>query len=90
MTEGGGTPAERINFAFAAALSRRPGEKERQVLADLLDKHLAQFKADPEAAKKLVATGAKPADAKLDVGELAAWTSVARAMLNLHETVTRP
>jgi hypothetical protein len=28
-----------------------------------------------------------PADA--DAAELAAWTSVARAILNLHETITR-
>ena len=52
-------------------------------------KHLNQYQGDAAAADALLKVGAKPADAKLDKGELAAWTSVARVVLNLHETITR-
>ena len=31
----------------------------------------------------------RPAPADVDPAELAAWTSVARVLLNLHETITR-
>ena len=40
-------------------------------------------------AKKLLSDGDAPAPADLDLAELAAWTSVARVILNLHETITR-
>ena len=34
-------------------------------------------------------TGQSPIPADIDPAELAAWTSVARVLLNLHETITR-
>ena len=35
------------------------------------------------------ASAMRPAPAGVDPAELAAWTSVARVLLNLHETITR-
>jgi mono/diheme cytochrome c family protein len=89
MKEGGADPAARIKWAFGAALSRDPSADELRVLADLQSKHLAEYKAAPDDAKKLLAVGAKPADASIDPAELASWASVARTILNLHETITR-
>jgi hypothetical protein len=37
----------------------------------------------------LLAVGQAPAAPGVDPAELAAWTSVARVILNLHEAVTR-
>jgi hypothetical protein len=37
----------------------------------------------------LLGVGDAPVPAGLDPAELAAWTSVARVLLNLHETITR-
>jgi hypothetical protein len=37
----------------------------------------------------LLKTGAAPVAKDLDKSELAAWTHVARVLLNLHETITR-
>ncbi len=51
--------------------------------------YLERYRADPEAAKKLISTGLTPQPAELDPVELAAWTSVVRALFNLHETITR-
>jgi hypothetical protein len=89
MREGGAAPAERFAWAFNTVLSRPPGAEEAKVLTDLLAKHAARYAADKDAAKKLIATGARPAPTDIDAAELAAWTSVARTMLNLHETITR-
>ena len=55
----------------------------------LYEKHLQQYKADPASADKLLAVGESKAPADLDKAELAAWTSIARVLLNLHETITR-
>ncbi len=74
---------------FELALNRPPRDQEINVLQSMLRSHRQQYAADPDAAKKLIAIGDKPADAALDPGNLAAWTSVARAVLNLHEFITR-
>jgi hypothetical protein len=89
LREGGADVAERLNWAYRRALSRGIQPAERTLLATLLDKHRTEFAADRAAAQKLVAAGESPAPKELDVAELAAWTSVARVILNLHETITR-
>ena len=45
---------------------------------------------EPEEASRIVAAGLAPVPKELNVVELAAWTSVARAILNLPEVITRP
>ena len=59
------------------------------MLNDLLAKHRKTFAANPDEAKKLIATGEAPQPRDVDAIELAAWTDVARTILNLHETITR-
>ena len=44
---------------------------------------------DKASASELMKVGDFPAPKDLDVSELAGWTSVARVLLNLHETITR-
>jgi len=89
IREGGKDTEARLTFAYQHALNRNPNTKELTLLTTLFVKHLKQYKADQAAAIALLKVGAKPADAKLDKSELAAWTSVARVVLNLHETITR-
>ena len=48
-----------------------------------------RYEADEKAALDLLSTGAKPVDGSIKPSELAAWTSVSRAMLNLYETTAR-
>jgi hypothetical protein len=86
---GGTTTDERLTWAYERALSRAPRPDELRVLAELLGKHASEYAQDKSAAQKLVATGAHPAPVDLDVAELAGWTSAARVILNLHETITR-
>jgi hypothetical protein len=89
LKDGGATQPERFTWAFRHALSRDIKPEELKLLTELHDKHLKEFNADKEAAKKLVTAGEWPAAKDMDVAELAAWTSVARVILNLHETITR-
>lgn len=85
-----GTDDERIKWAWKQATCRTPDETEFKVLRSLLEKHRAEFSQDAKAAAEIVKVGYKPAPSGPSVPELAAWTSVARTILNLHETITRP
>ncbi|MBI1373739.1 MAG: DUF1549 domain-containing protein [Phycisphaera sp.] len=89
LTEGGKTDSDRLDFAYRLAVARTPSAAERTLLTGLLDKHRAEFKADPKAAADVPTTGMTKAPAGVDPVELAAWTSVARTILNLNETITR-
>jgi len=89
VAEGGATPADRIAWAAKRALSRKPTPAESKVLEELLSKHRAQYDADRNAAGQILGVGPSPLPKDRDAVELAAWTSVARVMLNLHETITR-
>jgi hypothetical protein len=44
---------------------------------------------DPESAEQLLSVGESERRAELDVTQLAAWTIVASAILNLDETITK-
>lgn len=81
---------QRIDWAWQQGLQRVPRDDEREVIAALYEKHKAAYQADMEAAKKLLKVGQSPVPEKIDEAELAAWTHVARVLLNLHETITRP
>jgi hypothetical protein len=89
LKEGTGSPRERIDWAFRQALSRGATEAEKDVLEPLFQKHAKEYHADKAAAEKVLAVGFKPAPKDLDAADLAAWTSVARVILNLHESITR-
>ena len=89
VREGGRTDAERLRYAYRRAIQREPTAAETDLLTQLYRQHLAQYQADRAAAAALLKVGdAKPAD-DLQPAELAAWASVARVVLNLHETITR-
>jgi hypothetical protein len=81
--------AGRIDFAFHEAVSRLPNDMQRQVISELLRSSREVYVSDPEAAKTFLAIGMSPVDADLPRDELAAWTSVSRAILNMSETTTR-
>ena len=89
LKNGGATADLRMDYAFRKALSRTAKPAEKEALKEMLTKHLADFKKAPATAKELLSVGARPADAKLDAVELAAWTSLTRTVLNLHASVTR-
>jgi len=82
-------PDARLRWAFRQTVSRSPLPDELQTLRTLLDTQLREYRADPKAAAEFVKVGSWLPPEGLDAAELAAWTDLARALLNLHETVTR-
>jgi hypothetical protein len=90
LTEGTGTPEQRIAWAWRQALQRTPTPFELNTLKRLYEQQRNAYRADPASAEALLKTGNAPLPATLDKADLAAWTHVARVLLNLHETITRP
>ncbi len=88
LKEGGKTDDSRLDFAYRRAVSRKPDSYERKLLFDLLEKSRSRYQKEPQAAKELLSTGLAPMP-ESNVVEVAAWTSVARALLNMNETITR-
>lgn len=78
-----------ITHAFATALQREPSMEEAAVLQKLLKNQRAWYQSHPNDATSLVAIGQEPAVDTTHATEVAAWTAVTRAILNLHEFLNR-
>ncbi len=89
LKDGGADTKARLTWAWRQVLSRAPRADELKTMQALLDKQLAEYRADPAAAQALLKIGLTPAPQTTDQSELAAWTNLARVLLNLHETITR-
>ncbi len=92
VKEGGATDQARATFAFRRTLARKPTAAELTELLALKTRQLERFSTgelnpwnlatnDPDKAFAL------PKGVRMD--ELAAWTAVARVLLNLDETITK-
>ncbi|MEM8734941.1 MAG: DUF1553 domain-containing protein, partial [Planctomycetota bacterium] len=89
LTEFEGTDSERFDWVMQQALNRDAYEGEKEALSELLAGERSGYEQRPADAEKLVRVGLSVSDPELNVVELASWTSVTRAVLNLHETITR-
>jgi hypothetical protein len=89
LAKGGPTLAARLDWAFRQALGRQPTAEERKILTDLHRQSVAEFSKSPAKAKQLIQVGDAPPPPTAAPVRLAAMTTVARAILNLHETITR-
>ncbi len=77
----------RLDDAFQRLLARPATDRERASLQSFFEGQLAYYQGNPAEAKKLVAVGYHHAPASQDPVRLAAWTSVARVLINLNETI---
>jgi hypothetical protein len=89
VREGGDGNPGRIAWAYRTVLGRPPTDQESTIVGDALEKHLARYQKDPEAAKAAVHNGESAPPANIPEPELAAWTLVANLLLNLDETITK-
>jgi mono/diheme cytochrome c family protein len=87
------TPGEDVDRAvilWERVLSRPPTAQEQDRLVQIARAHRAHYASHVDEAHRLLAIGDSPSPPGLDPVEHAAWTSVARVVLNLEEAVTRP
>ncbi len=82
------TDVERIRRAYRLAVAREPRPAELDSLNRFLQEQRSGYAQQPADAGRFIAIGQWPVSATPPV-ELAAWTQVARVILNLHETLTR-
>jgi Protein of unknown function (DUF1553)/Protein of unknown function (DUF1549)/Planctomycete cytochrome C len=74
---------ERIRFLFTVCFARSPQDLELVAVERFLNQQREGFGNTPEAA------AAVAGDAETNTTELAAWTAVARAIMNTDEFITR-
>ena len=92
LKQGGASDAERLGYAFRRCLARWPAGDESEPLLALLQRETRRFATG--AARPWDLTTDKPEDAlrlppDATPAQLAAWTVVARVLLNLDETITK-
>jgi hypothetical protein len=92
LSDGGATDMERIVYAFRRCVARPPTSAEKEEVLKLLSKQQERF-ARPDAKPWELAAGDQAHPPQLPKGvrpaQAAAWTVVARALLNLDETITK-
>lgn len=84
LVETPGTPGQQATEAFQRCFSRAPGAQELTAVLDFYQRQNQRFTAAPDAAKSLAGDG--PTESIIP---RAAWTAVARALMNMDEFVTK-
>jgi hypothetical protein len=79
--------SERLRRAYTLCFSRSPEPEEERKLLTLFAGHLARYSGDAELAHK--AAGESPLPEGSSAAEVAAWTGIARTLLNLDAFITR-
>jgi hypothetical protein len=75
---------KRLERAFFLCYARPPSDAERNAVASFRETQVTSFKADPVAAAEVA-----PKLPGIDPAEAASWTTVARALMNTDEFITR-
>jgi len=88
LKEGGATDSERLNYAFRLCTARPPNDQESDVLLKMLAKEERRIADGWLSAQELSGIKGGPVSAFTPT-RAAAWTVVARVILNLDETITK-
>ncbi|MEY4483968.1 MAG: hypothetical protein RL693_1420 [Verrucomicrobiota bacterium] len=79
----------RLNRAFELAVGRPVSDKAVLALMPFLTSQRELYKGNVADAEKVMHIGIAPIPTDIAPAELAAWTSLCRIILNMHETITR-
>jgi hypothetical protein len=90
VTECQGDDSQRIVWAWQQVLQRDPSEEEMKIASELFEQHLTVYQENPATAESLLAVGQTSLPENIDKVQAAAWTHIARVLINLHESITRP
>jgi hypothetical protein len=97
VTEGGDSDSERVSYTVRRCLAREPLAAERAVLQDFLNQQRERFASNSVDPWPLISGADPPKNSpavtelpgNTSPAELAAWTALARVVLNLDETITK-
>jgi hypothetical protein len=89
MKNGGASIEEKIRYAFLHAVGRPADKLRTQVMTHLYQEQLEAFRQEPERAEALLEFGEFESDDRLDPAEHAALTTLANALFNLDEVLTK-
>ncbi|QDU55946.1 PSD1 and planctomycete cytochrome C domain-containing protein [Aeoliella mucimassa] len=89
MRDAKNEPDAVVDRMFELATLREPTDDELYRLRTLFDESLARYESDPNSRDQLLSVGEAPMDDELDHTELASWTLVANAILNLDEVLNK-
>jgi mono/diheme cytochrome c family protein len=96
LEEGGTSDEERLSYAVRRCVGRKPAADELAILENFLAQQRERFATNSADPWALIVDGEPPRDGekvellgKASPAELAAWTALARVVLNLDETFTK-
>lgn len=89
ILEGGTTLDRKINHGFRLVTARPASTTELAILREAYTAEKQRCIHDPTIAASLLQVGETPNEARVDRIELAAFTSVARLLMNLNEAITK-
>ncbi len=89
LQKGGADFDSQLDYAFMLTTARPADELRKRVFRNLYDSQLKEFSADPTRAGELLKFGETRRDESLDLARHAAWTTVASAIFNLDEVITK-
>ena len=90
LTEAGPDARDRIVHGFQLCVARRPQTRELEEFVRLFSDQRKHFGGHSEMARSAATGGESRLPPEWDPADLAAWTTVSHALLNLDETITRP
>ncbi|HBE72075.1 MAG TPA: hypothetical protein DDW52_28390, partial [Planctomycetaceae bacterium] len=79
-----------VELIFRRILSRPPNKRERALTAKYFSSQLSRLQAQQLDASQILTNRPSSSKEDLEADNLAAWTLVARAIMNLDEAITKP
>ncbi|PQO35255.1 chromosome segregation protein [Blastopirellula marina] len=83
-------PDDRIREVYSYLLSRPPSEQELEIVRRRLELLVAEFNGNPAKAQELLSIGESKPNDSIPPVELAAYTALCNALMNLDEVLNRP
>lgn len=81
---------DRIRAIYSYLLARTPQNEELEIVRRRLEILEAEFNGEPAKAEELLAIGESKRDEAIPVVQLAAYTAICNALMNLDEVLNRP
>ena len=89
IQKGGVDFDSQLDYAFLLATSRPADDLRKRVFRNLYNSQLEEFSSDKKRAEDLLKFGEAKRNGAIDLAQHAAWTTVASAILNLDEVLTK-